>query len=103
MIKSIAILALLSITGCAGTYFNDASVYAGIDYTAMDSPMCLWDNGEGGDVNLTANMGAKLNVWRSDDKSTGVYAKWTHHSCVFADDAPQYDGFGMGMEYTWDI
>ena len=95
MIKSIAILALL--TGCAGSYMNSASVYAGVDKTAMNSPMCM-DNGTG-DTKLTSNMGLKSNLWKYNRWS--VDAKWTHHSCVFADDAPQYDGIGFGIDYKF--
>jgi len=99
MIKSITILALLSITGCAGTYFNNASVYAGIDKTFMDSPFC-WPTG-GGDKKLTSNMGINLNVWRSPAGTVSVNSRWTHHSCVFADDEPQYDGIGLGIDYKF--
>ena len=47
------------LTGCNGSYFNNASVYAGLEEPDRGSPVCL---GNGHDQ-MTSNLGARLNVY----------------------------------------
>ena len=91
-------LALSLMPSCAkaGTWFNDASVYAGLDWTKKLSPQCdpnpVDDRG-------TSNLGFKLNVWQSDSKRVRVNTKYTHHSCALGPDDRQYDAVGVELEW----
>lgn len=80
----------------AGTWFNDASVFAGIDYTKKLSPQC---DSNGVDDRGTSNLGAKLNIWESDSRNVRVNSKYTHHSCVLGPDDRQYDAVGIELEW----
>tara|TARA_R110000772_G_scaffold198279_2_gene308964 strand:- start:307 stop:825 length:519 start_codon:yes stop_codon:yes gene_type:complete len=81
-----------------GTWFNETSVFLGIDSTLKVSPQCV----EGGtDDRLTSNLGIRQNIWRSQSKVHDITFKYTHHSCVFGKDRNGYDGFGL--EYNWYI
>ena len=72
-----AAIALLS--GCStGSYVNDASIYAGLDYTSKTSPQCVSGNAD----DLTSNVGAKLNLYESEDGKFRTNSKYTHHSCA---------------------
>jgi hypothetical protein len=87
-------LALL--TGCSGTYLNDASVYAGLDHTKKSSPSC--DAGTRDD-RTTSNLGLRGNIYQSEDGRFRTNAKYTHHSCAFSPDDRQYDAVGLELEY----
>ena len=90
---------LFALVGCTtGTYFNDASVFAGIDYTKKISPQC--ETG-GYDDRLTSNVGLRGNGWQSDDKKVRINGKFTHHSCVLGIDDQGYDAVGVELEYKW--
>ena len=81
-----------------GTWFNETSVFMGIDSTLKVSPQCV----QGGtDDKLTSNLGIRQNIWLSDNKVHDIGLKYTHHSCVFGKDRNGYDGFGI--EYNWFI
>lgn len=90
------LLMLLPSKAKAGTWLNDASVYAGIDYTRKLSPMC--------DSNLiddrgTSNLGVRVNVWQQG--AVRVNSKYSHHSCVLGSDNRQYDA--IGLEVEWQV
>jgi len=80
----------------AGTWLNDASVFAGIDYTKKLSPQC--DNNNIDDRG-TSNLGVRLNVWESESKNVRLNSKYTHHSCVLGTDDRQYDAVGIELEW----
>tara|TARA_R110000824_G_scaffold62042_1_gene164504 strand:+ start:5060 stop:5572 length:513 start_codon:yes stop_codon:yes gene_type:complete len=81
-----------------GTFFNDTSVFLGIDHTFKVSPQCV----EGGtDDRLTSNLGINQNLWRSYDKVHDVSLRLTHHSCVWGKDRNGYDG--LGLSYSWTL
>lgn len=82
----------------ASEYFNDASVYFGLDYTGNLSPMC---KDEGSDNRTTSNMGLKLNIYRSYDKRFEIGTKYTHHSCAFSPDDQDYNALGFIVEYKF--
>jgi hypothetical protein len=85
-------------TDMNGTFFNDTSVFLGIDQTFKVSPQCV----EGGtDDRLTSNLGINQNLWRSYDKVHDVSLRLTHHSCVFGKDRNGYDG--LGLSYNWTL
>jgi hypothetical protein len=81
-----------------GKWFNETSVYLGIDYTLKTSPQCvstsLDDRG-------TSNLGILQNIWLSKDKNLAWNFKYTHHSCVLGKDRNGYDG--MGLQLVWYI
>lgn len=77
-------------------WFNDASVFAGIDYTKKLSPMC--DTNETDDQG-TSNMGFRVNVWQHD--AVRVNSKYSHHSCVLGSDNKTYDA--IGVEVEWQV
>jgi hypothetical protein len=79
-----------------GTWFNDAGVYIGLDYTRKLSPQC--DAG-GVDDRGTSNMGAFANLWQSKDKTLRVNSRYTHHSCFIGSDNRGYDGVGVQVEW----
>jgi hypothetical protein len=77
-------------------WFDDAYVFAGLDYTKKASPMC--DSGAGGDDHSTSNIGLRVNVFKYGPMKTNW--KYTHHSCAFGEDDKQYDAFiGIELEY----
>lgn len=80
-----------------GTWFNDAGVYIGLDYTKKRSPMC--EANDPTDNRGTSNMGAWGNLWQSKDKSLRVNSRYTHHSCFIGEDAKGYDGLGVQVEW----
>jgi hypothetical protein len=93
-------IGLVLLSGCTGTYFNDASVYAGLDYTKKDSPMC---EQSGPDSHSTSNLGLKGNIYQSEDKRLRFNGKYTHHSCAFNEDSKSYDAIGAEIEYKlWE-
>ena len=91
--------AFFALIGCKqGTYFNDASVYFGLDHTKNISPQCMDD---GADNRTTSNLGLRGNVYRSDDQRFFVNGKYTHHSCAFNEDRNVYDALGAELEYKF--
>lgn len=91
------VVALTSlIGGCAGSYGNWGSVYAGIDYPDEQSPQC---ESSGQDDKSTSNLGFKLNIFESDDDRFTSNLKYTHHSCAFNQDRNGYDAFGLELEF----
>lgn len=94
-----AIFAAVSLlSGCAGTYLNDASIYAGLDYTKKTSPQC---EPIGADSHTTSNIGLRANMYESKDGKFRANAKYTHHSCAFSPDDLQYDAIGVELEYKF--
>ena len=81
-----------------GTFFNDTSVFLGIDHTFKVSPQCV----EGGtDDRLTSNLGINQNLWRSYNKVHDVSLRYSHKSCVFGKDQNGFDG--LGLVYSWTL
>lgn len=94
------VLALFSCNTQAGTWFNDASVYAGLDYTKKLSPQC---ERNAVDERGTSNLGVRLNLWESDSRAIRVNSKYTHHSCALGADDRQYDAVGVELEWrVWE-
>ena len=91
-----AILALLPRVAGA-EWLNDASVFAGLDWTKNRSPMC--DPSEVDDRG-TSNLGAVVNVWQSASENVRVNTKYTHHSCAIGSDDKTYDALGVEVEWT---
>jgi hypothetical protein len=85
-------------TDMNGTFFNDTSVFLGIDHTFKVSPQCV----EGGtDDRLTSNLGINQNLWRSYNKVHDVSLRYSHKSCVFGKDQNGFDG--IGLVYNWTL
>lgn len=94
------IILLFSGAAQAGTWFNDASVFAGLDYTKKLSPQCERNSV---DDRGTSNLGLRLNLWESDSRNVRVNSKYTHHSCALGPDDRQYDAIGVELEWrVWD-
>lgn len=90
-------LAFSLIPTCAkAEWFNDATVFAGLDYTKSQSPQCQVNNI---DNHGTSNLGAKINVWQSLSENVRVNSKYTHHSCALGIDAKSYDALGIELEW----
>lgn len=87
---------LLPSSAKAGTWLNDASVFAGLDYTRVRSPQCEANTV---DERGTSNLGAKLNIWESNSRNVRVNSKYTHHSCALGSDERQYDAVGVELEW----
>ncbi len=87
---------LVLLSGCTGTWMNDATLYAGLDHTKTQSTACM----EGGpDDRTTSNMGLKFNMFESEDGRFRSNGKYTHHSCAFTEDSRTYDALGFELEY----
>ena len=85
-------------TDMNSTFFNDTSVFLGIDHTFKVSPQCV----EGGtDDRLTSNLGINQNLWRSYDKVHDVSLRYIHNSCVFGKDRNSKDS--LGLIYNWTL
>lgn len=83
-----------------GTWFNDASVFMGIDRTRKQSPQC---QSGGFDDRSTSNMGFKANVWQSPSKNVRFNLMYTHHSCALNPDRNSYDAIGAQVEwFIWN-
>lgn len=89
-------LLLLPGKATAGTWLNDASVFAGLEYTNRLSPQCQRN---AVDERGTSNLGLRLNVWESDSRNVRVNSKYTHHSCALGPDDRQYDAAGVEIEW----
>lgn len=81
-------------------WLNDASVFAGLDWTKKRSPMC--DPSEIDDRG-TSNLGARVNVWQSGSENVRINSKYTHHSCALGGDDKTYDALGIEVEWkVWE-
>lgn len=80
-----------------GSWFNDAGVYVGLDYTIKPSPQCQINDPT--DDRGTSNLGFKQNIWQDRTKTLRINAKYTHHSCFLGSDRNGYDGFGVEVEW----
>ena len=87
---------ILFVSGCNGTYFNDAHIFAGLDYANEDNGTC---ERKGVDDRTTSNVGIKANIYQSKDKTFRANGKYTHHSCAFNIDDHAYDAIGLEAEY----
>lgn len=96
VILVLAFLLMLLPSKANAVWLNDASVYAGIDYTKKLSPMC---DPNPVDSNGTSNLGVRLNIWQRGN--IRVNSKYTHHSCVLGADNQQYDA--IGIEVEWQV
>lgn len=106
ILKGIVIVTVLAIIisligGCSNvTYFNYASMYAGLEQTKNQSPMCM----RGGvDDKTTSNLGFKGNLVETLDKRGSANLKYTHHSCAFSEDDISYDAIGVEAEYKFYV
>lgn len=79
-----------------GAWFNDASVFMGIDRTKKISPQC---HAGGYDERSTSNMGVRANVWQSPSGNVRLNGKYTHHSCAINPDRNSYDALGVEVEW----
>lgn len=77
-------------------YFQSGEVFVGLDYTKKISPMC--DVGVNNDK-LTSNLGLKAAILTSDDRTTDVSFKYTHHSCAVNPDNKSYDAIGIEVKH----
>ena len=93
---SLAIYLMPNNAHAQGSWFNDAGVYMGLDYTKKPSPQCVEDSV---DNRGTSNLGFKANIWQSESKLIRVNSKYTHHSCFIGKDRNGYDGFGVEVEW----
>lgn len=95
-----ALFMLLPGRASAGTWLNDASVFAGLDYTRKLSPQCERNEV---DERGTSNLGLRLNLWESDSRRVRLNSKYTHHSCALGPDDRQYDAVGVELEWrVWE-
>jgi hypothetical protein len=90
------LLMLIPGKASAGDWLTEAGVYAGIDYTKKLSPMC---DANQVDDRGTSNLGARVNVWRSESRAVLVNSRYTHHSCALGSDNRQYDAIGLEVEW----
>jgi len=81
-----------------GTWFNDTSVFIGIDHTFKVSPQCV---AGGTDDYGTSNLGVDQNIWRSVNSVFDINFQYTHHSCVLGKDRNGYDA--IGIKFVWFI
>ena len=79
-----------------GSWFNDAGVYIGVDYTRKISPQCEPD---GVDSRGTSNLGAWFNIWQDKTGTLRINSNYTHHSCYLGEDRNGYDGLGVQVEW----
>lgn len=77
-------------------YLQSGEVFVGLDYTRKISPMC--DVGVNNDK-LTSNLGLKAAILTSDDRTTDVSFKYTHHSCAVNPDNKSYDAVGIEVKH----
>lgn len=96
IVLAIAITIGMSKCAFAGDFFTSGSIYAGLDYTFKQSPQC---QNNGPDIHSTSNVGARVNIYQSSDKTFRFNTKYTHHSCAFSVDRNSYDGVGFELEY----
>ena len=80
-----------------GTWVNDFSVFAGLDFTKNVSPQCEPNSV---DERGTSNIGINLNIWESASKNVRVNSRYTHHSCALGRDRDAYDALGVQLEWT---
>lgn len=75
-------------------WFPTAEVYAGIDQTFDNSPMCVKGSV---DDQATSNLGIDITIYEYNNFS--IASKYTHHSCAFGEDSEGYDGIGVVLRY----
>jgi hypothetical protein len=90
------LFALIPDSKAQGSWFNDAEVFAGLDYTKKPNPMCI---GNTIDNKSGSNLGLKLNIYRNENFS--LNSKYTHHSCAFGEDDKSYDALGLELKYKF--
>ena len=99
IVLAVAFAVALTLAGCSGgTYFNDASVYAGLDHTTKRRPQ---GEDSGPDRRSTSNSVIRGNLYESEDGRFRTNAKYTHHSCAFSPDDASYDAVGVELEYKF--
>lgn len=77
-------------------WFQQSSVFVGIDYTLRTSPFCT---DIGSSDRLTSNMGFKQQI--VTDGTFSISGKYTHHSCVIGyDSITGYDAPGIVIEWV---
>lgn len=96
-------LVFVFLPGCSskfdGTYFNYASVYAGLD--RLESNKNSICQNKGIDDLSTSNLGVRGNLYESADRKFDANLKFTHHSCAFSPDGYGYDGIGVELNYKF--
>lgn len=103
MLLAIGIITLIIVTvflgnkAFAATWFEETTVYAGIDVTREWSPQCYPDKTV--DDRLTSNIGVRQSIVRIKDIS--ILGNYTHHSCAIWRDAYGYDGLGVQLEWRF--
>ena len=75
-------------------WFDGATVFTGLDYTANQSPLC---QPTGVNDRLTSNIGFTQNIVAQGPMR--VSAKYTHHSCAISADMNSYDAIGIVIEW----
>ena len=79
-----------------GTWFNDNSVYLGLDYTLKQSPQC---KDSLVDEHGTSNIGFRQNIWQRSDGRLRLNFTYTHHSGFLCADRNGYDAPGLNVEW----
>ncbi len=95
LLVSLGVALLFPAKAEALEYFESGEVFVGLDYTKKISPMC--DVGVNDDK-LTSNLGFKASILTSDDHTTDVSFKYTHHSCAVNPDNKSYDAIGIEVK-----
>lgn len=90
-------LLLSSTVHAEPVWFEETTLYAGIDVTREWSPQCYPDKVV--DDRLTSNIGVRQSIVRIKDIS--VLGNYTHHSCAVGRDAYGYDGLGIQLEWRF--
>jgi hypothetical protein len=98
LVLAFVVAGIGALSGCSGTYMNNASVYAGLEHTKKVSPQCQLGSV---DDHTTSNLGARLNLYTSADGTYSTNSKYTHHSCAFGRDQKSYDAIGIEAEYRF--
>ena len=91
-----AVLYAANVEASEYKWFDEATVYVGLDYTYNASPLC---QDYGVNDHLTSNMGFTQSIVKKDRMN--VSAKYTHHSCAVSADKNSYDAIGIMIE--WEI
>lgn len=76
-------------------WFDEATVYVGLDYTENTNPLC----GQlGASDRISSNMGFTQSIVKKD--MMNINMKYTHHSCAISADQNSYDAVGVMIEWT---
>lgn len=86
----------IAISGCAGSYFNDASLRLGMEHSFGTTQICHPRKGDGRTI---SNLGFDFNLYESQDGRVRTNLMTTHHSCVFGPDREIYDSAGIHIQY----